>query len=198
MCETFFAHDSHRSECVWKKLGKDGFAVKAPWPIADEEDKLLSRQGDFLRKSLRQFRAQAGKAKKGWKTASIVVSNVYPDWKVDTLKWMRQQYTNGSFSDSFMKDLKVWSGENVKDKKQMKFTMQFASFRKREAEDFGEVAMDIQLPFDQKSTLEGSLSYFKSQLNVPELDISLSDECSGLPDRVKELVEPGTPYLWMR
>ena len=47
---------------IWKKLGKEGLAVKAPWPVADEEDKVLTRQSKFLRESLRYFRAQAGKA----------------------------------------------------------------------------------------------------------------------------------------
>ena len=35
----------HWSEKVWKLIGKEGYeyAVKAPWPVAGEEDELLSR-----------------------------------------------------------------------------------------------------------------------------------------------------------
>jgi leucyl-tRNA synthetase len=33
----------HWSEKVWKQIGKEGYAVKAPWPVAGEEDELLSR-----------------------------------------------------------------------------------------------------------------------------------------------------------
>jgi leucyl-tRNA synthetase len=43
---------------VWKKLGKEGLAVKAPWPIAEEEDKIMTREAAFLRITLQNFRAQ--------------------------------------------------------------------------------------------------------------------------------------------
>merc|ERR1712194_885609 len=54
----------HWSEALWSKIGKEGLAVKAPWPVADEEDKLLTRQAKFLRDSLKKFRGIVGKAKK--------------------------------------------------------------------------------------------------------------------------------------
>ena len=79
---------SNRSETLWKDLGKVGLAVKAPWPTVGEEDKLLTRQAKFLRDSLKIFRTSAGKAKKGWKTATILVAEDYPEWKVDALLWM--------------------------------------------------------------------------------------------------------------
>lgn len=186
---------------MWKKLGKSGFAVHAPWPVVTaEEDKLLSRQAKFLRDSLKRFRGLAGKAKKGWKKASIIIGDSYPDWKVTTLKWMQGQYdeTENGFSPTFMKDLKTWTGQNVDDKKMIKFTMQFASFMKAEAADVGKVAMDIQLPFDQESILRGSLVYIKSQLNIPEIDILKSETAEGCPDRITDQVTPGKPYLWMR
>ncbi len=111
---TFSFDFTNRSENAWKKLGKEGLAIKASWPVADEEDKLLTRQGQFLRESLKKFRGLAGKAKKGWKTASIAVTDPYPQWKVDTLKCMPEQT---GFSNSFMKDLKTWTGQNVSNKK---------------------------------------------------------------------------------
>lgn len=77
--------------------------------------------------------------------------------------------------------------------------MQFASFRMREVQDIGETAMDIQLPFDQKETFTDSLAYLKAQLGVEELDvIALPDESAGVPDRVGDRVEPGSPQLWIR
>lgn len=200
----------HWSEMVWKKLGKEGLAVKAPWPIAEQEDKILTRVTKFLSDSIRQFRTQAGKAKKDWKTISILVSDVYPQWKIDTLLWMQQQYnaTAKIFSETFMKDLKDWSGKAVTDKKLIKLVMQFASFRKKEVEDVGETAMDIQLPFDQCAIITECLPYIKAQINIVP---SSSDTTStitiikldaatdqGIPERITENVEPGKPYLWVQ
>ena len=173
--------------------------MKAPWPLADEEDKLLTRQAKFLRDSLKRFRGQAGKAKKGWKTASIVVGDAYPQWKIDTLQWMQGQFSPGTgFADSFMKDLKDWTAATIKDKQMIKLVMQFASFMKNEAVEVGAVAMDIQLPFDQAAILEGSLKYMKSQLNIPELDIVKLGTAEGIPDKISEQTTPGKPYLWQR
>jgi len=188
----------HWSESMWKKLGKEGFAVKAPWPVAGEEDKLLTRQAVFLRDSLKRFRTQAGKAKKGWTAASLIVSDSYPEWKIKTLKWMQEQYSEDTgFPATFKKDLKGWTGQNVSDKKMIKFTFQFASFIEKEVAEVGKVALDIQLPFDQASILEESMNYMKSQLNLKELDVLKSEMTEGIPDRVLEQVTPGKPYLWM-
>lgn len=184
---------------MWAKVGKEGLAVKAPWPQAGEEDKLLTRQAKFLRDALKRFRGQHGKAKKGWKEATIVISDSYPEWKVNTLQWMQERYTeDGGFPATFMKDLKTWSGQTVTDKKQIKFTMQFASFMKNEAAEVGAVALETQLPFDQASILEGSMQYIKKQLNLEELNILKSETDEGIPDRITEQVTPGKPSLWMR
>jgi len=187
----------HWSEKVWKGMGKEGFAVKAPWPVADDEDKLLSRQAKFLRDSLKAFRAQAGKAKKGWKEVSILVSDSYPEWKLNTLKWMQEKYDDG-FPADFMKQLKSHSG-SLPDKKLIKFMMQFASFTKKEVEEVGPAAMDLVLPFDQKAVLVGSENYLKSQLNFKEVDFIKLDDAeasAGVPDRMKEIVIPGKAHLW--
>jgi leucyl-tRNA synthetase len=187
---------------VWKKLGKEGIAVKAPWPVADEEDKVLTRQSRFLRESLRYFRTQSAKAKDVGKT-SILITDSYPQWKVDVLTWMQQQHNPESgFSATFMKDLKVWSDTNVSDKKMLKATMQFASFVKKEVEEVGAVAMETQLPFDQKSILVDCSTYIKAQLNVSDLDVINLDTdqeaAAAVPDSRVEMVTPGKPYLWLR
>jgi leucyl-tRNA synthetase len=184
---------------MWPKFGKEGLAVRAPWPVADEEDKLLARQAKFLRDTLKRFRGQAGKAKKGWKEASILVTDSYPQWKIDTLLWMQEQFSPESgFNASFMKDLKVWTGKTISDKKMTKFVMQFASFMKNEAEDVGPVAMDIHLPFDQIAILEGSVKYLKAQLNLEAFEILKLESAEGIPDKISEQVAPGKTYLWLR
>jgi leucyl-tRNA synthetase len=188
-----------RSEKLWKVIGKEGFAVQAPWPHTQDEDKILTRQAALLRKVVKQFRNDVGRAKKGWTKGSILVTNEYPDWKVDVLKWMKTQYTPGEkFSATFVEDLKGWTAQNISDKKQIKFAMQFASFRKREVEDVGEAAMDIQLPFDQKETFVVSLAYMKAQLAVTDLDVLFLSEAPDVPSKVADQVEPGTPVLWLR
>jgi len=189
----------HWSENMWKMIGKDGFAVKALWPYVDEEDKILTRQAKFLRDSLKQFRAQIGKTKKGFKDVSILITDSYPQWKVDTLLWMQSKYDNG-FPSDFMKQLKGFS-KDLPDKKMIKFTMQFASFMKKEVEDVGPMAMETCLPFDQKSVFESCKGYIKSQLDLKEIDIlKLGDaEVSGvIPQRMADNIVPGKSSLWLR
>jgi len=192
----------HWSEKMRKSIGKEGFAVKAPWPVAEEEDKILTRQAKFLRDSAKIFRTQGSKAKKGWTSVSMVVSDTYPQWKIDVLTWLQAQYnsSNKEFPATIMKDLKGWTGANIKDKKMMKFAMQFASFAIAEAKDVGEAALDVQLPFDQEKILNESVAYIKSQINVEELDtIKIGSDAAGqVPDRLVENVAPGKPSLWYR
>lgn len=187
---------------IWKKLGKDGLAVKAPWPTAEEEDKVLTRQAKFLRESLRYFRIQAGKAK-AFDKASVLLTDSYPKWKVDLLTWMQEQHKPESgFSTTFMKDLKDWSEKHVTDKKMLKGIMQFAAFVRKEVDEVGAVAMETQLPFDQKEVLEDCGSYIKAQLKLESLDfINLDTDkeaASDIPAHRVETVTPGKPYLWLR
>lgn len=192
---------SNRSENAWKTLGKEGLAIKAPWPTVGEEDKLLTRQAKFLRDSLKNFRTAVGKAKKGWKTATILVAQEFPQWKVDALLWMQSVYDNdsGSFPATFMSDLKGWSTANASDKKQIKLTMQFVSFQKREVEEVGEMAMDTTCPFDQAAILSESISYIKTQLNLDEVGIgSVDDPELAVPEKTSQNVSPGKPILWLR
>jgi len=189
----------HWSEMLWSKLGKEGFAVKASWPVVDEEDKLLTRQAKFLRDAIKRFRGTAGKARKGWTAASLLVTNEYPQWKIDVLKFMQEQYSDDSgFPSTFMKDMKTWSGKNITDKKMIKDVMQFGSFMKDEANEVGRIALDLDIPFDQYAILESSLTYVKAQLGIPDLDILNLSTAEGVPDRVAEQVTPGKPHLWIR
>jgi leucyl-tRNA synthetase len=164
---------------------------------------LLTRQAKLLRDSIKNFRAQQGKAKKGATKSSILVTDSYPDWKVKALEWMQSKYDpSAGFSSTFMKDLKDWTAENATDKKLIKFTMQFVSFVKKEVEDVGPAAMDTSLPFDQMEIFTGSEQYIKTQLGLQELDFIKLDggdeTATQVPDRVAENVTPGKAYLWIR
>jgi len=185
---------------MWQKIGKEGLAVKAPWPKTGEEDKLLTRQASFLRDSLKLFRAQADKAKKRTTTAKILVTDSYPDWKNEVLLWMHEMYNSETkaFSATFMKDLKKWASS--KDKKMIKNTMQFASWMKREVEDVGPMAMDMKMPYDQKHIIVESERYLMSQLKMEKIEvvnISTAEDISMIPTRTAENVNPGKPNLWM-
>ncbi|KAL7570499.1 hypothetical protein ACA910_004279 [Epithemia clementina (nom. ined.)] len=194
----------HWSENIWGTiLRKEGLAVKAPWPKAETEDKILTRQAMFLRSALKQFRTQAGKIKKGWSAVSIVYSDSYPQWKIDVLTWLQSQYKDGAFKPTLMKDIKDWTSQHFSDKKMIKLAMQFAAFVQTEVNDVGEAALDVQVPFDQQEALAENVNYIKSQLSgVTEIDIIKvgGDEAAGkeVPDRVSENVTPGKPTLWFR
>jgi len=189
----------HWSESLWSKIGKEGTVVKAPWPIADTEDKILSRQAKFLRDSLKKFRGIMGKTKKEWKSASILYTNSYPEWKENVLKHMQDQYSDDAgFPATFMKDMKKWCAQNVTDKRMIKDVMQFSSFVKNESDEVGGVAMDLELSFDQAATFEVSLIYLRTQLNIPELNILDLNAAEDIPERIFGMVSPGTPHLWIR
>jgi hypothetical protein len=94
--------------------------------------------------------------------------------------------------------MKKWSGQNVTDKRLIKDVMQFASFMRDESNEVGRVALDLELAFDQYAILEVSLTYLKSQLNIPELDILDLKTVEDVPDRVAGQVSPGGPHLWIR
>lgn len=189
----------HWSEKMWKQMGKNGFAVKTSWPVADEEDKILSRQAKFLRDALKSFRATVGKAKKVSDHSSVLVTDAYPEWKAKVLLWMQSIYHNG-FPEDFMAQLKNWGNENVSDNKLIKLVMQFASFTKKEVEEVGPAVMDTTLPFDQKSILEESVAYLKCQLNLEHVDVIRLDDAdasSHVPERTRENVVPGKALLWL-
>lgn len=185
---------------MWKKLGKEGLAVHAPWPVAGEENKMLARQSTFLRVALKWFRTTVGKAKKGWTTATIVVSESYPDWKVKLLSWAQTQFNEETgFSPTYMKDLKAWASANVSDKKLLKQTMQIGAFLQGEVRDVGPAAMDTQVQFDQKALLNEVLAHIKKQTNISEISIvKVGDESAGLTEKVADVPTPGKPYLWLR
>lgn len=196
----------HWSEKIWGSvLRHEGLAVRAPWPKAEAEDKILTRQAAFLRSSLRLFRIQGGKAKKGWSKVSIVFSDCYPPWKIDVLTWMQNQYNKDKeFPSTLMKDLKEWTTQQFTDKKMIQVAIKFASFVQAEVQDVGEAALDVQVPFDQQETLMQNVAYIQSQLSGVTTTIDIikvgSEEATAqeLPDRVIENVTPGKPSLWYR
>jgi len=190
----------HYAENIWEVLKKDTPAVYGPWPLADPEDKVLSRAYNFLKDTLKNFRSSKGKAKGKCSSAYVYVADQYPDWKISTLEFMQKSYSNAGdqFDKAFMKDLKNFCGSSPDIKKQTKQIMQFAAWIKNEVSDRGSEAMDLSLPFNQKEVLEANLTYLKTSLDLTELIIyNLSDSDVPGPDNKKALAGPGQPSLYL-
>jgi leucyl-tRNA synthetase len=190
----------HWSESMWQQMGKTELAVRAPWPVAEPENKVLTGEAKFLSDAVKNFRILHGKAKKGVDKAAVVIGESYPEWKIEVLKFMHAQFDADAqtFSDSFMGDLKKWTSA-LPDKKLIKLSMQFGAFTKREVADVGPAAMDLQMPYDQRAVITASSKYIAKQLNLDTVEvIVLGDEGSDVvPDRVEDMAAPGRPYLWM-
>jgi leucyl-tRNA synthetase len=146
----------HFCEHIWTILGKPGLVSKALWPKVDEVDFTLLRAGDFLNKTVRNFREvlTKGSQKKGKKPAveeakpthaHVYLTNEFPVWQKKVLIFMSSVFdaNKKEFPSDFMKLLK---GELNKDdslKKMTKNVMQFAAFVKAEAEIRGSEALEL-------------------------------------------------------
>src|SRR5688500_13450490 len=113
-----------------------------------------------------------------------------------------QHNTDTGFPATFMNDLKTYASETIDDKKMTKLCMQFASFVKKEVEEVGAAAMDVQLPIDQKTVLYECVKYIQVQLDISEIDIINldvdTDAAAGVAANKVEVTTPGKPQLWLR
>jgi len=180
----------HWSENLWQQLYPNSFVIQAPWPTWQPQDKLLSRKVSFLRDALKRFRQQIIKTKKKSTYNTILVTNSYSQWKVDTLQYMQANYP---FQNDFLSNLK----KSTSNKKMLKQTMQFASWIKKEVADVGVLAMDTTMPYDQKEILDSNQNYIQKQLKLEHIEIKLLEDVD-VPPKIKEVVSPGRPYLWLR
>jgi leucyl-tRNA synthetase len=185
---------------VWGVLKKPGFVVQAPYPTVPAEDKLMTRQSEFLCSCMKSWRQAITKAKVKPTDAVILVADEYPSWKNDALKWMHAQASGGKFPETFMADLKTWAS-SLPDKKMVSNVMQFVSFVKKEVEEVGLSAMDFTMPYDQSSILRDSMAYIKLGLNVEKLEIvNINKDAlpEGCTDKQTSTAGPGKPGFWQR
>jgi len=189
----------HWSEHLWcEVLDKEGFVVKAPFPVSKGEDKMLTRQSEMLFKSLKNFRQQVGKAKKKPTKCAILVIDTYPAWKEEALTWMHANKESMA-SKEFMKDVKTWVG-GLEDKKHAKNIMQFIAFVHKEWKDVGESAMEMTCPFDQVEAFSSVLVYLQTQLMLPEeitvVNLSLEENKAFGDDKARGSCGPSKPVLF--
>merc|ERR1719352_102233 len=79
-------------EHIWRNILKEpGLVVNAEWPEVPDEDKLLSRKANYVRKALRSFRLDKDKASKGKKPeptdhAIVFIAKKYKPFQEAVLK----------------------------------------------------------------------------------------------------------------
>ncbi|RMX64546.1 hypothetical protein KXD40_001065 [Peronospora effusa] len=205
----------HFCEYMWTAIGKEGFVSVAPWPVTEEVDLALLRAGDFLNKIARSFREALAKKssnkKKGKKEAvptepakkpthaQVYLSTAFPEWQQKVLLFMDGVFDDATkeFPADFMKQLK---GEITKDdslKKLTKNVMQFAAFVKAEAELRGREALELRMPYDQKSVLASNKLYLCRSLDLQDIDFYyVSEEIPNGDAKKMETASPGKPAIY--
>ncbi|RLN86700.1 hypothetical protein BBJ28_00010448 [Nothophytophthora sp. Chile5] len=185
----------HYCEYMWTFLGKDGFVSVAPWPVAEEVDFSLLRAGDFLNKVTRSFRealtksSSAGKKKGGKKGAApaapvkkathaqVYLTTEFPGWQQKVLVFMDGLFDTATkqFPADFMKQLKAEITKDDSLKKLTKNVMQFAAFVKAEAELRGREALELRMPYDQKSVLSSNKLYLCRSLELEGIEVRMEE-----------------------
>ncbi|KAI9997634.1 hypothetical protein PInf_001565 [Phytophthora infestans] len=204
----------HFCEYMWTAIGKEGFVSVASWPVAEEVDHGLLRAGDFLNKVTRSFRealTKSGSKKKGKKGAApaepakkpthaqVYLTTEFPAWQQKVLVFMDGLFDDATkqFPADFMKQLK---GE-IKDdslKKLTKNVMQFAAFIKAEAELRGREALELRMPYDQKSVLASNKLYLCRSLDLQDIEFFyVGEEIPNADAKKMESASPGKPAIYV-
>ncbi|KAF7070353.1 hypothetical protein CFC21_075876 [Triticum aestivum] len=195
----------HYAEHVWRKLlRKDGFAIKAGWPVAGAPDPTLRSANKYLQDSIvlmrKLLKAQESGSKKPKKGAAplppssegnkltvglIYVNEHYYGWKAQCLKVLQSKFD--SETCSFATDEEInealkncFVGQEGTDFGQVqKQCMPFIKLKKVETSNFGPNALELKLPFSEIDVLEQNLELIKRQLGLEHVEVlSTSDEAT--------------------
>lgn len=183
----------HYAEYVWRVLlKKDGFVVKAGWPLSESPDLTLKSANKYLqdsivlmRKLLQKQIFGSKKANKGAPVTSlseeklrglIYVNEQYDGWKAECLRILQNKYnrTTRSFApdSEIMEALKQSTvGQSSDFKKIQKLCMPFLKFKKDEAMTLGAQALDLKLPFGEIEVLQENLDLIRRQLGLEEVEV---------------------------
>ncbi|KAF4323414.1 hypothetical protein BBO99_00003136 [Phytophthora kernoviae] len=206
----------HFCEYMWTAIGKEGFVSVALWPEAGEVDHALLRAGDFLNKVTRSFRealTKSGSKKKGGKKgaapaepvkkpthAQVYLTTEFPEWQQKVLVFMDSVFDDATkqFPADFMKQLKTEITKDDSLKKLTKNVMQFAAFVKAEAELRGREALELRMPYDQKSVLVSNKLYLCRSLELQEIEFyNVSEEIPNPDVKKMEMASPGKPAMYL-
>lgn len=214
----------HYAEHVWRKiLKKEGFAIKAGWPVADTSDPTLRIANKYLqdsivsmRKLLQKQESGSKKPKKGVAPAPlseakkmsvglIYVNEHYSGWKEQCLRVLQSKFD--SQTRSFPPDQEITEalmncplGQEMNLKQVQKLCMPFIRFKKDEAREVGPQALVLKLAFSEMDVLQENLELIKRQLGLEQVEVlPASDEAAH--DRAGEHVSlleknppsPGNP-----
>ncbi|KAF8376925.1 hypothetical protein HHK36_030296 [Tetracentron sinense] len=186
----------HYAEYVWKKLlKKDGFVVKAGWPMADSPDLTLQSANKYLQDSIVSMRKLLQKQMSGSKKANkkaapvtppteenkptiglIYVNEQYDGWKEECLRILQSKFD--SVTHSFAADQEILValqksaiGQAANFKQTQKLCMPFLRFKKDEAVAVGVQALDLKLPFGEIEVLQENLELIKRQLGLEHVEV---------------------------
>uniref|UniRef100_A0A0D9WE92 leucine--tRNA ligase n=1 Tax=Leersia perrieri TaxID=77586 RepID=A0A0D9WE92_9ORYZ len=193
----------HYAEHVWQKiLKKEGFVVRAGWPIADDPDSTLRMANKYLqfcmvlmRKSLHKQESCHKDAKKGAAASTTLVKNKlsvgliyvnehYDGWKEQCLRVLRDKFDGKTRSFAPDEDIidalvNCSFGQEQNVKQVQKLCMPFIKFKKDEAQNIGFQALEPKLPFGEMEILEENKEQIKRQLGLDHIEIlSSSDEAA--------------------
>uniref|UniRef100_A0A2N9H4W9 leucine--tRNA ligase n=1 Tax=Fagus sylvatica TaxID=28930 RepID=A0A2N9H4W9_FAGSY len=185
----------HYAEYVWRiLLKKNGFAVKAGWPVANPLDLTLKSSNKYLQDSIvlmrKLLQKQISGSKKGNKkgapvttltednklTGLIYVNEQFDGWKAECLRILQSKFdsTTRTFSPDgeILEALKNSSvGQAANFKQTQKLCMPFMRFKKDEAVSLGVQALDLRLPFGEIEVLQENLDLIKRQIGLEEVEI---------------------------
>ncbi|KAJ6847575.1 leucine--tRNA ligase, cytoplasmic [Iris pallida] len=187
----------HYAEHVWRNLlKKDGFAIKAGWPVADSPDLTLKRANKYLQDSIVSMRkllqkqvSGSKKPKKGAQTTApeenkltvglIYVNEQYDGWKEECLRILKNKFDSAKDDKEILEALKAsYVGQDTNFKQIQKLCMPFLKFKKDEALTVGPQALDLKLPFGEIDVLEENRDLIKRQLGLDHLEVLAASDAA--------------------
>jgi leucyl-tRNA synthetase len=184
----------HYAEHVWRNiLKKEGFAIKAGWPVAGTPDPTLRIANKYLQDSIvlmrKLLQKQGSGSKKPKRGAAppppaenrltvglIYVNEHYDGWKEQCLRVLQSNYDTQTRTFAPDEDINEALSscfiEHEADFKQVqKLCMPFVKFKKDEARTVGPEALDLKLPFGEMDVLEENLELIKRQLGLEHAEV---------------------------
>jgi leucyl-tRNA synthetase len=184
----------HYAEHVWQNiLKKEGFAIKAGWPVASTPDPTLRIANKYLQDSIvlmrKLLQKQGSGSKKPKKGAAppppaenkltvglIYVNEHYNGWKEQCLRVLQSNYDSHTRSFAPNEDINealsnCFIEHEANFKQVQKLCMPFIKFKKDEARTVGPQALNLKLPFGEMDVLEENLELIKRQLGLEHAEV---------------------------